>query len=252
MNNSWDKTSPCCGLSQVVCRSGKSGSSVLISFHWSQKLILSPFSSLSSIHSCSCVPPRVLGLNSLQLSLRRSVHCQPKHILWSPLFMWENPPGSRYSISTSLRSASASQPKNQGAACTNEWRLRGKKQEKRKQTGRWHLVHLFVTLNNTRSVFLHPYGTDAHDSLSLPWMKEKTVRGGVDEGLSLTKGWEGWGSEGGRGKPRIKAFGNTWECFKGGGGLEWQRKYKRAIEPKSCQAFWVDLKKSVANNCAKL
>lgn len=39
--------------------------------------------------------------------------------------------------------------------------------------------------------FLHPYGTDAHDSLSLPRMKEKTVRGGVDEGLSLTKGWEG-------------------------------------------------------------
>ncbi len=153
---------------------------------------------LSSIHSSSGVPPRVLGLNSLQLSLRGSVHCQPKHILWSLLFMSENPPGSRYSVSASLRSASASQPKSQGAACTNEWSLKGKKQEKRKQTGRWHLVHLSVTLNNARSVF----------SASLRHGRSWLPLSASNEGEDSERG-SGWGAVSNKGLGGVRR-GRQW------------------------------------------
>lgn len=143
-DNSRDKTSSCCGLSQVVCHSGKSGSSIFISFHWSQKLF-SLRLALLIIHSCTGVPPCVLGLNSVQLSLRGSVHFQPKHTLWSPLFMSENPPGSRYSacVQPALFSQWA---RKRHAQMSGAWEEKSRK--KGKQTGRWHLVHLSVTINN--------------------------------------------------------------------------------------------------------
>lgn len=127
-DNSWDKTSSCCGLSQVVCHSGKSGSSVFISFHWSQKLFFSPFSSLNHpfLHWCSSSCP---GLKLGPAEPQRECSLPAKtYTLIAAIHVRKSP---RQQV-LCLRSASASQPMSQEAACTNEWRLRGKKQEKKK------------------------------------------------------------------------------------------------------------------------
>lgn len=211
---------------------------VLIYLHWSPKL--SRALSLSAA-LCQASIPLLLSWCPLvswtQMILRGSVQCQPKHTRWSVLFMSEIPRAAG-TLSARARVQPERKRKREqwpGSGARKWEESEKEKQRKRTQTGWWHLVHLSVTLNKERRAF--PHGTDARVSLSLPRMKGKIVRGGVDEGLSLTKGWEGLeggGGEGGRGKR--KAFGNTWECLKGG-KPEWQRRHKRAIGLKTCQAF---------------